>query len=147
MSQQCLRVPPPFEATGTGNQTLTLTPAPIDLSIVAHPSSDFSVTGGTIAYAGGERQYIVTAGITARQPSSNARSTAYHAIYHNGAEVERSRRYTYHRLQADGEQSASPKAILTLQSGDTIQVRSAATRTGDTVAVMRNYSNLIIEAA
>lgn len=133
-----------YEATGTGTQTMTLTPATLNMGVTSNASSDFTNTAGVITYSGTSKAFYIEYGTNA-DAGANVRSVGTFAVYINGTLVPRTTRSSYHRILADGEDSTSARMAITLNPSDTIEVRGREEAGGDNVVVQLVESNLLIE--
>ena len=135
-----------IHGTGTrllGNATYTLNNLG---TTVINLGSSFTVAGGVITYTGtptvSSKVYFRA---SASQLTNGTRSTSKHAIFLNGVLLTRTESYAYHRVNGDGNASTSYTGTISLNTGDTIELRSAEGNNADVVTQLMEQTNLIIE--
>ena len=94
----------------------------IDMDTERAANAGFSLAGGqvTVNFTGTVK---ITYTGSCDHINNNTRSIVEYALFQNGAQVVGTNSYTYNRNIATGEDSTSRTAILTVTSGDTIDLR------------------------
>lgn len=117
-----------------------------NLSITEITDNLFSISGGIVTYLGPTNPKVkISFNASADQTTNGTRSTSKHAIFVNGIIVQKTERYAYHRVNNDGKSSASFSGYISLNTNDTIELRSAELTSTDEVTMLLGQTNLLIE--
>ena len=136
------------DVSGTGTVDLTGTAFQVlDLGTDnLNSGSLFTNTAGVLTYTGATAIAKLSYSISAVNNETATRSNASHALFVNGNQLVRSTKYTYHRNDGDGFDSACFNGVLTLNNGDTIDLRSSLVGGAtDDVDILLEQTNLFIE--
>ena len=136
------------EIHGGGNRPLNNNTYSLNAltTVASNIGGVFTIAGGIITYTGPATTGVkIMFRASASQLTNGTRSTSKHAIFKNNAVESRTETYAYHRVINDGHDSATYTGTFSLNTGDTIELRSAELTSTDVVTQLMDQTNLIIE--